>query len=52
MQKKYDKRGEYLNLLSIYDASPLKTRNPGDIFEHFDERLDDWYTESTHRNFG
>jgi hypothetical protein len=52
VERKYDKRSEYLrNLLSIYDASPLKTRDPSNIFEHFGEILDDWYTESMHRNF-
>jgi hypothetical protein len=48
---KYAQRGlDLKSLLSIDDTSPLRTRDPRNIFEHFDEKLEDWYAESPHRN--
>jgi hypothetical protein len=48
---RYEKRGEYLrNLLSIDENSQLAKRYARDFFEHFDERLDNWYEESPDHN--
>jgi len=50
-QSPYKERGEFLRtLLKIDDSAPFKFRHPRNHFEHFDERLDDWYLESTHHN--
>jgi len=47
----YKERGEFLrNLLNIDDTSPFKLRDPRNHFEHFDERLDQWYLDSPHHN--
>jgi hypothetical protein len=48
----YSQRGQELgNLLSIDENnSPFKTRDPRNIFEHFDEKIDDWFRESPHHN--
>ena len=49
--KSYAQRGQDLrSSLSIDETSPLKTKNPRNIFEHFDERLEEWYTQSPHHN--
>jgi hypothetical protein len=36
--------------LGVTDASPLKDVNMRNNFEHFDERLDRWWTESPNHN--
>lgn len=44
---KYFARGEYLRkVLEVPENSPLASRSLRNCFEHFDERLEDWY-EST-----
>jgi hypothetical protein len=42
VKDKYKQRGqEHRNLLSVDENnSPLKTRDPRNIFEHFDERIE------------
>jgi hypothetical protein len=50
-QSPYKERGAFLRSLLNVDASePFKLREPRNHFEHFDERLDDWYLQSTHHN--
>ena len=40
---KYQARGKELRInLSIADSSPIKQRTFRNIFEHFDEQLEDW----------
>jgi len=47
----YTQRGDELKLLlSIDDSSPLKRTGARNHLEHFDERLDIWYTQSKHHN--
>jgi hypothetical protein len=50
--KKYSMRGsELVDMLSIDEThSVLKSRAPRNHFEHFDERLHEWYNTSTHHN--
>jgi hypothetical protein len=50
--KYYLQRGQELrNLLSIDENnSPFKSRDPRNFFEHFDEKLDDWFRQSPHHN--
>lgn len=43
-QKKRKKRGAYLRkLLQVSDASLLSSRKIRDSFEHYDERIEDWF---------
>jgi hypothetical protein len=45
------KRGEHLQrIYQMSDNSPLKNRTLRDLFEHFDERLDEWFYSSEHHN--
>lgn len=37
--------------LNVADDSPLRDPDLRNDFEHFDERLEDWYADSEHRNF-
>jgi hypothetical protein len=48
IKDKYKRRGQELrSLLSVDEnKSPLKTRDPRNIFEHFDEKIEDWFTQS------
>ena len=47
----YKERGEFLrNLLNVDQSAPFRIRDPRNHFEHFDERLDDWFLQSTHHN--
>jgi hypothetical protein len=49
--RKHKKRGEELrNLLAIDETVAFATRDPRNHLEHFDERLDEWYDNSTHHN--
>lgn len=48
---KYAKDREPLRQsLAVGNGSPLKPTSMRNNFEHFDERLDEWYQTSTHRN--
>lgn len=37
--------------VNVDDSSPLNNRRVRNSFEHFDERIDSWFTESKHRNY-
>ena len=48
----YKERGEFMrNLLKIDETSEFYTRDPRNHFEHFDERIDDWWQMSKDHNF-
>lgn len=50
---KYDGDRKLLrDSLGVTDDSPLKPTSMRNNFEHFDERLDDWYTNSANKNYG
>jgi hypothetical protein len=50
--KKYQERGKYLrNLLDAKNNSPLNNRQLRNHFEHFDERLHEWFDKSKTKNF-
>jgi hypothetical protein len=44
-------RKDLRDSVQIDDKSPLRDTNLRNDFEHFDERLEDWYSSSTHKNF-
>jgi hypothetical protein len=48
--KYYGQRGQELRNLLLVDEnnSPFKIRDPRNVFEHFDEKLDDWFRQSLH----
>ena len=47
----YKERGEFMrSLLDIDNNVSFRLRDPRNHLEHFDERLDDWYSQSTHHN--
>lgn len=49
---KYKQRGDHLkNLLGLDDKSCLKLRYFRNVFEHFDERLDDWGNKNKNKVF-
>ena len=51
-QRSYEERGQFLRkLLDVDDSSPFKIRDPRNHFEHFDERIDDWYLSNPDHNF-
>ena len=51
IKKKYENRGiELRSTLNIKEDSALKNRDLRNLFEHFDERADDWFAvEDRHR---
>ena len=47
--KKYEKRGEHLRkLLKVADDSPLADRKFRNHFEHYDDRIEEWF--KSHRS--
>ncbi len=42
---------ELRQALNVKDDSPLKNRELRDIFEHFDERMDEWFQKTERRGF-
>jgi len=50
--KKYEKRGiELRTFLEIKDDSALKSRDLRNLFEHFDERADEWFASDERNRF-
>ena len=37
--------------MDVDDSSPFKVSDPRNHFEHFDERIDDWYLSNPDHNF-
>src|SRR5260221_11535558 len=46
-----DQRKPLRDSVGVADNTPLKAVAMRNNFEHFDERLDRWWNESTHHNF-
>jgi hypothetical protein len=49
--KKQAERAALRESLQVGNDSPLRDPDLRNDFEHFDERLEDWFSESEHRNF-
>ncbi len=46
--KKYDERGEKLRKqLNVGDSNPLSDRSIRNHFEHYDERIEDWFENNS-----
>lgn len=51
-RRKYEKRGiELRTFLDIKNDSALKSRDLRNLFEHFDEKADDWFSEEERHKF-
>ena len=51
-RKKYERRGvELRTFLEIKDDSALKSRDLRNLFEHFDEKADDWFATEERQRF-
>jgi hypothetical protein len=46
-----DQRADLRRSLGVDDSSPLNDRAARNYFEHFDERLERWFNDSTRYNF-
>jgi len=52
IEKRNDKRGNELRkALNVKDDSALKNRELRNLFEHFDERMDEWFEAADRRGF-
>ena len=49
--KKANERQEVRDLLGIADSSPIRDPDMRNNFEHFDERLETWWKDSTDHNY-
>lgn len=52
IKKKYEYRGiELRTALNVKDDSALKNRDLRNLFEHFDEKVDEWFETAERRRF-